>query len=63
MIYIYIKLYVFWDTDAMCEVTGEVRGHAHLLEVKVKAIWPNKVKNDRFQQHKWPILWAILDSC
>ncbi len=31
-----IKLYVFWDAEAMCEVIGEVRGHANVVAVKVK---------------------------
>ena len=34
--YVDIKLYVFWDAEAMCEVIGEVRGHANVVAVKVK---------------------------
>ena len=36
--YVYIKLYVFWGAETKCKVTGEVRGHAHLVEVKVNVI-------------------------
>ena len=35
---VYIKLYVFWGAQSMGEVTGEVRGHTHLVEVKIKVI-------------------------
>ena len=31
-----IKLYVFWDGEAMCEVIGEIRGQASVVSVKVK---------------------------
>ena len=47
--YVYIKLYVFWDAEAMCEVIGEVRGHANVVAVKVKVML-TKVKGDRFRQ-------------
>ena len=33
-----IKVYVFWGAEVMCKVTGEVRRHAHFVEVKVKVI-------------------------
>ena len=33
-----IKLYVFCDAEAMCEVIGEVRGHAHVVSVKDKVM-------------------------
>ena len=34
-----IKLYVFFcDAEAMCEVIGEVRGHAHVVGVKDKVM-------------------------
>ncbi len=33
-----IKLYVFCDAEAMCEVIGEVRGHAHVAAVKDKVL-------------------------
>ena len=33
-----IKLYVFDDAEAMCEVIGEVRGHAHEVAVKNKVM-------------------------
>ena len=36
--YVYIKLYVFWGAEAIYEVPEEVRGHADLVEVKVKVI-------------------------
>ncbi len=29
-----IKLYVFCDAEAMCEVIGEVSGHAHVVAIK-----------------------------
>ena len=32
---VYIKLYVFWCAEAMCEVIWVVRRHAHFVEVKV----------------------------
>ena len=33
-----IKLYIFCDAEAMCEVIGEVRGHAHVVAVKDKVM-------------------------
>ena len=33
-----IKLYVFCDAEAKCEVIGEVRGHAHVVAVKDKVM-------------------------
>ena len=33
-----IKLYVFWDAEAMCEVIGDVRCHANIVAVKVKVM-------------------------
>ncbi len=33
-----IKLYVFCDAEAMCEVIGEVRGHAHVVAIKDKVM-------------------------
>ena len=35
---IYIKLYVFCDAEAMCEVIGEVGGHAHVVAVKAPVV-------------------------
>ena len=32
-----INLYVFWDAEAMCEVTGEVRGHANVVSVRSRS--------------------------
>ena len=29
-----IKLYVFWNAEAMCEVIGEVSRHAHVVALK-----------------------------
>ncbi len=33
-----IKFYVFCDAEAMCEVIGEVSGHAHVVAVKDKVM-------------------------
>ena len=33
-----IKLYVYWNVEAMCEVTGEVRSHANVVAVKVRVM-------------------------
>ena len=33
-----IKVYVFCDAEAMYEVIGEVRGHAHVVAVKDKVM-------------------------
>ena len=33
-----IKVYIFCDAEAMCEVIGEVRGHAHVVAVKDKVM-------------------------
>ena len=33
-----IKLYVFCDAEALCEVIGEVRCHANVVAVKVKVM-------------------------
>ena len=33
-----IKLNVFWDAEAMCEVIGEVTGHANVAAAKVKVM-------------------------
>ena len=33
-----IKLYVFCDAEAMCDVIGDVRGHAHVVSVKDKVM-------------------------
>ena len=30
-----INLYIFWEAEAICEVTGYVRGHANVVAVKV----------------------------
>ena len=30
-----IRVYVFWDAEAMCEVIGEIRGHDNVEAVKV----------------------------
>ena len=32
---VYIKLYVFLGVESMCDAIGEVKGHAHLVDVKV----------------------------
>ena len=31
-----IKLYVFCDAEAMCEVIGDVRGHAHVVSARTR---------------------------
>ena len=33
-----IKLYVFWDAEAMCEFIREDKGHGNVVAVKVKVM-------------------------